>query len=508
MSVTHANKTESVKEPQGVKTMGETAPQFADNRAATTAQLAVQQLMHNSPRSTAQRATATAMNTFPVQQQKTIQRAAQEEELQMKAIPQTAQLAGMDEEELLQGKFETAQRAEYEEPLQGKFETVQRAEDEELLQGKFEPAQRAEKPNNTGLPDNLKSGIENLSGMSMDHVKVHYNSDKPAQLQAHAYAQGSEIHVAPGQEKHLPHEAWHVVQQAQGRVKPTVQMKGGVGVNDDVGLETEADLMGARALGVGQLAAKGSVGLVELTSSSKSSHPAQREATADVKKMAMEYYGPQIEESATSIPMVRLYENEEGCKVFLTDQPKTECTMTTNKNGSPHSIVLPDAAGMEGATTKLGVSGKDLYDALALHELTHLRQVNFNFYEENKMSVGSPIADFEGVKIYKICIDLIESLPSIETIKAIPEDEVKAREVCLKLREYAISRIEYIEKIAQSMEAKEGMEMNMNMELPSVVAEVEHVLCLAMGDSIVNDTWEVWWNSLVKLKQRLYEASQ
>lgn len=104
------------------------------------------------------------------------------------------------------------------------------------------------KPNNTGLPDNLKTGIESLSGMSMDHVKVHYNSDKPAQLQAHAYAQGSEIHVAPGQERHLPHEAWHVVQQAQGRVKPTMQMKGEVEVNDDAGLEHEADVMGAKAL--------------------------------------------------------------------------------------------------------------------------------------------------------------------------------------------------------------------------------------------------------------------
>jgi len=102
------------------------------------------------------------------------------------------------------------------------------------------------KPNNTGLPDNLKSGIESLSGMSMDHVKVHYNSSQPAQLNALAYAQGSDIHVAPGQEKHLPHEAWHVVQQAQGRVKPTMQMKSGVAVNDDAGLEIEANAMGAR----------------------------------------------------------------------------------------------------------------------------------------------------------------------------------------------------------------------------------------------------------------------
>jgi Domain of unknown function (DUF4157) len=107
------------------------------------------------------------------------------------------------------------------------------------------PVQRAF--NNTGLPDNLKSGIENLSGYSMNDVKVHYNSDKPAQLNAHAYAQGSAIHVAPGQEKHLPHEAWHVVQQKQGRVQATKQLKGKVAINDDAGLEREADVMGAKA---------------------------------------------------------------------------------------------------------------------------------------------------------------------------------------------------------------------------------------------------------------------
>jgi hypothetical protein len=49
--------------------------------------------------------------------------------------------------------------------------------------------------------------------------------------------------VAPGREQHLPHEAWHVVQQAQGRVQPTTQMKESTPVNDDPGLESEADVM-------------------------------------------------------------------------------------------------------------------------------------------------------------------------------------------------------------------------------------------------------------------------
>ena len=110
-------------------------------------------------------------------------------------------------------------------------------------------AQR-EATSGNGLPDTLKSGIETLSGMSMDHVKVHTNSPEPARIHAHAYTQGSNIYLAPGQEKHLAHEAWHVVQQAQGRVKPTLQMKSGVQVNDDGGLEAEADAMGERAMAV------------------------------------------------------------------------------------------------------------------------------------------------------------------------------------------------------------------------------------------------------------------
>nr|WP_295680043.1 DUF4157 domain-containing protein [uncultured Fibrobacter sp.] len=110
-------------------------------------------------------------------------------------------------------------------------------------------AQREEapRPNNTGMPDNLKSGIESLSGFSMDDVRVHYNSSKPATVQALAYTQGTDIHVAPGQEKHLPHEAWHVAQQMAGRVSPTTNING-MPVNDNVALEHEADVMGEKAL--------------------------------------------------------------------------------------------------------------------------------------------------------------------------------------------------------------------------------------------------------------------
>ena len=186
--------------------------------------------------------------------------------LQLKS--EITQLADINEEKEpvltkpFQLKSDTAQLAENDEEkepilkknFQLKSDTAQLAcEEEEPVLKKQSGAQTLQtKTNSTGMPDNLKIGVESLSGYSMDDVKVHYNSPKPASLQAYAYAQGTNIHIGPGQEKHLPHEAWHMAQQKQGRVQPTMQMKEGVPVNDDKGLEHEADVMGERA-NVGKL---------------------------------------------------------------------------------------------------------------------------------------------------------------------------------------------------------------------------------------------------------------
>jgi hypothetical protein len=129
--------------------------------------------------------------------------------------------------------------------------TVSAREDGEAAAQRQAAAEAGAASGHGGLPEDLKAGIESLSGLSMDRVRVHRDSAQPAQLNARAFAQGGDVHLGPGQERHLPHEAWHVVQQAQGRVRPTLQMKGGVAVNDDEGLEREADLMGEKAAGVG-----------------------------------------------------------------------------------------------------------------------------------------------------------------------------------------------------------------------------------------------------------------
>lgn len=197
---THADKTQENKsqsvanEVSQMQSVGESTFQFVDNRPEAIAQRKLQEMANNSPRVLQLRSFQEMANNSPQAKQAT--------------------------------------------QLQAMLDNYS-AQQQQSIQ---------KKENNTGLPDNLKSGIENLSGYSMDDVNVHYNSDKPAQLQAHAYAQGTDIHLASGQQKHLPHEAWHVVQQKQGRVKPTLQMKGKANINDDIGLEKEADVIGAKAL--------------------------------------------------------------------------------------------------------------------------------------------------------------------------------------------------------------------------------------------------------------------
>lgn len=100
------------------------------------------------------------------------------------------------------------------------------------------------------LPTLLKRGMEQLTGLNLSQVRVHYASLLPALVHAHGYAQGNQIYLALGQEQHLAHELGHVVQQKLGLVKPTTEVNG-VLVNDDPQLEQEATELGLLALKAG-----------------------------------------------------------------------------------------------------------------------------------------------------------------------------------------------------------------------------------------------------------------
>lgn len=137
-------------------------------------------------------------------------------------------------------------------PIQSKQAPIQSVQGQKPpIQAKQKPIQRQQKAthsNSNGLGESqIKANVSALTGTDVSDAQVTYNSNKPAQLQAEATAQGSEVHLAPGKEQHLGHELTHIAQQKQGRVQATVQANNGVGINNDPKLEKEADDIGAKA---------------------------------------------------------------------------------------------------------------------------------------------------------------------------------------------------------------------------------------------------------------------
>ena len=188
---------------------------FDDQRPDTIAQAKTIDGINNSPKSIAQR----------------------QEQEQLFGNKDLAQ-AKMEEEDLLQGKFEAK-------PIQMDLE------EEDLLQGKFASNTPVQKKSSNGIPEDVHSKLTATMGTDFSNVNVHTNSNQATQLNALAYTQGNDVHFAPGQFKPntsqgqqlIGHEFAHVVQQAEGKVKPTVEVNG-MPVNDDVGLESDADRIG------------------------------------------------------------------------------------------------------------------------------------------------------------------------------------------------------------------------------------------------------------------------
>ncbi|HAS42008.1 MAG TPA: hypothetical protein DCS93_16125 [Microscillaceae bacterium] len=144
-------------------------------------------------------------------------------------------------------------------PIQAKHKTIQAKH--KPIQAKQSPVQLQDKDTESGTSSNqeearVKQRVGALMNTDISDAKVHYNSDKPAQLMAEGTAQGNEVHLAPGKSKHLGHELTHVAQQKLGDVKPTMQANNGVGINNDPKLEKQADDIGAIAMGNQTIQAK------------------------------------------------------------------------------------------------------------------------------------------------------------------------------------------------------------------------------------------------------------
>ncbi|WP_299486234.1 DUF4157 domain-containing protein [Acaryochloris sp. IP29b_bin.137] len=103
------------------------------------------------------------------------------------------------------------------------------------------------------IPTPVRAKMERAFNTSFANVKVHEGRQAKS-VGAIAYTQGHNIHFAPGHfnpntssgQALLGHELAHVVQQRQGRVKPTGSVNG-LPLNDNPALEREADELGKKA---------------------------------------------------------------------------------------------------------------------------------------------------------------------------------------------------------------------------------------------------------------------
>ncbi|EAY27940.1 hypothetical protein M23134_02609 [Microscilla marina ATCC 23134] len=205
------------------------------------------------------------------------------------------------------------------------------------IKAKQRPIQRAEKgtTQSSSTETQLKQNVSQLMGVDVTDTQVHYNSDKPTQLKAEAYAQGNEVHLAPGKERHLGHELAHIGQQKQGRVKPTLQMKGGTSINDDPQLEQEADKIGDKALQM-KLPQGGTLPLPQKSTPSGNKAPVQRVIITNKQTLDKEYYDQHKQELNPHIGL--LMENKK--RFFMID---FQTVMSLNDNKDDKTVeVLED----------------------------------------------------------------------------------------------------------------------------------------------------------------------
>lgn len=344
-------------------------------------------------------------------------------------------------------------------------------------------AQRAEapRPNNTGMPDNLKAGIESLSGFSMDNVRVHYNSSKPATVQALAYTQGTDIHVAPGQEKYLPHEAWHVAQQMAGRVSPTTNING-MPVNDNAGLEHEADVMGAKAVQCKMLENGGAIQCKEIERCGCGNIAQLQMQNTDYKNYK-KLYAAEIKKTKTSGALkllgkyagkLKFTDDLKECKV----KPFDEATVRNAIGGKITDIKryvdyvcvpglnfeMPGPECQNGAYHNLQQKVKlnDIRRIYAIHELEHLRIINKNI-SEGKAAVGAlgePQHQLGTKSNYEEKKEMGDEIEKIIPQKSSSKNEgVKAK--------YIRERLKYA--VCPSLDSNG---LNSFMEFPSVLREL------------------------------------
>lgn len=112
-----------------------------------------------------------------------------------------------------------------------------------------------ERESDTGIPGPVLAKMEHAFQTDFSAVRVHADSSHAESMGALAYARGNDIHFAPGKynpgtregQELLGHELAHVHENRKSPAGVTRWLKGGEPVNDNPGLERNADRLGRRA---------------------------------------------------------------------------------------------------------------------------------------------------------------------------------------------------------------------------------------------------------------------
>jgi len=175
------------------------------------------------------------------------------------------------------------------------------------------------------MPAAVQARMERAFAADFSAVRIHQGAH-PLEIGAVAYTEGTDIHMAPGHydplgsrgQELLGHELAHVVQQRQGRVQPSASAQG-VAINDDAGLEAEADRAGRRAATGEHIAELGGSG------GAAASSTAQRKVIqrAEVHTQYGTFRDPYFEEKKSAED-----NSVEGVDIHLTFTPGAQANAT------------------------------------------------------------------------------------------------------------------------------------------------------------------------------------
>ncbi len=105
------------------------------------------------------------------------------------------------------------------------------------------------------LPEEVQTKMENSFSQDFSNVNIHKDSSSAQDIHAKAYAQGNDIHFAPGEydpsskagHELIGHELTHVVQQKQGKVNSSTINRKSLAITQETEFEKEADEAGKLA---------------------------------------------------------------------------------------------------------------------------------------------------------------------------------------------------------------------------------------------------------------------